>query len=387
MDGTTAIDRASHHAAAAAGISIEHDEPAPSRFAAPTITRIHSQDADEFCETLLDWSLDVTQLRPGTFDGRAFCIPLGPALVCCVAFNQPMAVRWSAPDRCLSMARPGRGSDATSVDGHQMENGMVCMAGPNTEGETVARGRLFETALSIQLDYLQSQAEWLGNSVLRSIDRLRIHTAGTAWTSGYLDAVEWIIAVASQGGSALSRPEVCASLADVLLARVKPLHAAQAPLSENREMRASRRVAVERAREYIQANLTDPIRLSDLCRYARTQARSLEYGFREVLGVSPIAYIRATRLHRVRRLLRSTTVRSRSISEIALDCGFWHLSQFAVDYKSVFNERPSVTYRRTQAQLPRGQRRRTTTLAFVAPRKAGAIRQVRMRSIVPTAMC
>ena len=116
-------------------------------------------------------------------------------------------------------------------------------------------------------------------------------------------------------------------------------------------------------------NLTEPIRLSDLCKHAHAQARSLEYGFHEVVGVSPIAYIRATRLHRARRLLRSTAVRTRSISEIALDCGFWHLSQFAVDYKLLFAESPSVTFRRTQAQLPRARRNATssTDLAIAAP--------------------
>src|SRR3546814_2603971 len=44
--------------------------------------------------------------------------------------------------------------------------------------------------------------------------------------------------------------------------------------------------AVERARDYIRRNLTEPIRLSTLCRYARTEARTLEYGFLDVVGRS-----------------------------------------------------------------------------------------------------
>ena len=59
-------------------------------------------------------------------------------------------------------------------------------------------------------------------------------------------------------------------------------------------------------------------------------------------------------------------MRTRSISEIALDCGFWHLSQFAVDYKRLFAESPSVTYRRTQAELPRAERRNVAGAAFRA---------------------
>jgi AraC family ethanolamine operon transcriptional activator len=116
-------------------------------------------------------------------------------------------------------------------------------------------------------------------------------------------------------------------------------------------------VAVKRARDYIHRNLADPIRLSTLCRYARAEARALEYGFLDVVGLSPMQYVRTTRLHRARRLLRSFAVSHRSISEIALDSGFWHLSQFAVDYKALFGESPSITFRRTQAKLPATERR------------------------------
>ena len=100
------------------------------------------------------------------------------------------------------------------------------------------------------------------------------------------------------------------------------------------------------------------------------------------MGISPIGYVRATRLHRVRRLLRSTAVRTRSVSVIALDCGFWHLSQFAVDYKLVFAESPSATYRRTLAQLPRAERRRAAPIEQAISR-AATITPVHMRSEIP----
>ena len=103
---------------------------------------------------------------------------------------------------------------------------------------------------------------------------------------------------------------------------------------------ARRRLAVQRARRYINEHFSEAIRLSDLCRHAHAQARSLEYAFREVLGVSPIAYLRVTRLNRAREILRTAAVWTRSISQIALDSGFSHLSQFAVDYKRHFGESP-----------------------------------------------
>jgi transcriptional regulator GlxA family with amidase domain len=151
--------------------------------------------------------------------------------------------------------------------------------------------------------------------------------------------------------------------------RLEP-HGIQPCESQSRATRPRTRaartgLAVERAIQYIGRHLADPIRLSHLCRHSGAQARSLEYAFRAVLGVSPIAYVRTTRLQRARRLLRSAAVRTRSISEIALDCGFSHLSQFAVDYKRMFGESPSITFRRTRADVTTehfGRRSRTSTL-------------------------
>ena len=85
--------------------------------------------------------------------------------------------------------------------------------------------------------------------------------------------------------------------------------------------------------------------LAELCSHAHLQARSLEYGFRDLVGLSPFKYIKMLRLGEVRRRLQTSMRAERSVSEVALDCGFCHLSQFAADYKRVFLESPSATRR------------------------------------------
>lgn len=332
-------------------------------YATRGIMHVVAHDADEFAELIRDWNLELRQLQPGGFEGNITVLPLGPALICSGRYNQALLQHVGPPDGCLSISRPGRGSDPVSFHGHELQAGEAFVSGPGTECEMLSRGVHFPTAFSVRLDFLLAQAEWLGDTRIQCTRGLRLHAVGEDWSGSFLDAMEWIVAAVAEHPNLATREHARSSVLDMLLARVNTIGAADSPLSERREMRSARRVAVERAREYIHQNLTEPIRLSDLCKYARTQARSLEYGFHEALGVSPIAYVRATRLHRVRQLLRSATVRTRSISEIALDCGFWHLSQFAVDYKRLFTESPSVTYRRTYSQLPRIERRNGSAIA------------------------
>jgi len=104
-----------------------------------------------------------------------------------------------------------------------------------------------------------------------------------------------------------------------------------------------RQRAVMRARDLVRARLSQPISLVDLCGIAKVQARTLEYGFRELYGMAPIAYVRCERLCRVHDELLEADRTTTSISATAMRWGFVHMSQFAKDYRTLFGESPSTT--------------------------------------------
>ena len=64
----------------------------------------------------------------------------------------------------------------------------------------------------------------------------------------------------------------------------------------------------------------------------------------EITGLAPLAYIRSLRLNEVRRALRYGQGR-RSVSSVAYDWGFTHLSPCAQDYRRMFGELPSASLR------------------------------------------
>jgi AraC-like DNA-binding protein len=275
------------------------------------------------------------------------------------AFNQAMLMKVTPPPGCVTIGRPAHHSNALVFHGHEIQPGECMVGASGGSGELITRGALFPTTLSIRADVWQSG--WLDQSTLPSMSGFKVQAPGRAWVDSYLEGIEWILDAVERYPEILERLELRNCLADSLLSRVNAFSNADVRIAQDRDTRGHRRRAVDRAREYISANLADPMRLSDLCKYARTQARSLEYGFQEVLGMSPMTYVKTIRLHNVRKLLRSHTVRTRSVSEIALDHGFWHLSQFALDYKHLFGESPSVTSKRTLAHLPRDLRRRQSS--------------------------
>ena len=149
----------------------------------------------------------------------------------------------------------------------------------------------------------------------------------------------------------MANPLLQKSLTDHLLSAVIRFDTSPADLdATTTRATASRRAAVRLAREFIHAHLAEPLPLSELCRHSKLKVRTLETGFREVTGLTPVAYIRSLRLNAVRRALHDASRSPRSISEIAMDNGFWHLGQFALDYRRLFGETPTSTRARTSAR-------------------------------------
>ncbi len=81
--------------------------------------------------------------------------------------------------------------------------------------------------------------------------------------------------------------------------------------------------------------------ISELCQLTNVSERTLEYAFLEKYKISPSEYIKAIRLHKVKNALISSERKDIQISTIANKHGFWHLGQFAADFKSQFGVLPS----------------------------------------------
>ena len=62
--------------------------------------------------------------------------------------------------------------------------------------------------------------------------------------------------------------------------------------------------------------------LSELCAAANVSERTLQYAFREIMGMSPLTYLHRLRLHRARDELRKAKSDSTTVTEVAMNWGF-----------------------------------------------------------------
>lgn len=106
---------------------------------------------------------------------------------------------------------------------------------------------------------------------------------------------------------------------------------------------------VARARDYIEANLEEPLSVDAIAAAACASRRTLFRAFVGVLGETPAQYVRRRRLHRIRHDLASWQENVCSIALIANRWGVYELGRMAGWYRDLFGERPSETLRRAYA--------------------------------------
>ena len=107
-----------------------------------------------------------------------------------------------------------------------------------------------------------------------------------------------------------------------------------------------RRGAIRRVDAYLEANSDAVPSIPTLCQVAEVSERTLEYAFREHLGVTPVRYLKLRRLMLARRRLLNPIRAENSVTDIVGECGVYELGRFAGEYRKLFGELPSETLRR-----------------------------------------
>ncbi len=127
---------------------------------------------------------------------------------------------------------------------------------------------------------------------------------------------------------------------------------------------------VQIATDHAMAHPAERLHVTDLCTAAGVSERTLQYAFKELLGMTPVAYLTRLRLHRVRQTLRLASQASTTVTNEALRWGFWHFGDFSRAYKGCFGELPSDTLRRSpdKPSEPSGTSRRGRQAVGDTPR-------------------
>jgi AraC family ethanolamine operon transcriptional activator len=265
--------------------------------------------------------------------------------------NLPVRTRTQSHDGLLAYVTFGPRATG-SVEGLQVRPGMLVVAEPETVAGFVVDPGYESISLLVPPDDIREhlsarqragEFRWpRGVEVLRT-DPFRAR-ALFRWGKRLTATASRKPALFDEG-----RPERDAAQIDLLELLLTAMRSADTlePLGAERTRQSHCRV-VTIAENHVLSRAGERVHVSDLCRAADVGERTLECAFKEVMGLSPVAYLIRLRLHRVHAALLAAEPGSTRVSKEALRWGFWHFGEFSRAYKQCFGELPSHTLRRRQ---------------------------------------
>lgn len=289
---------------------------------------------------LTDWDLDFRQLSagPGKTD---VAVRAGPALTA-ISIQMPCTVHQvgAPPAGLVTFGLPSPGSLRTWLGGAVPREPLVCF-GTGQAFEGVSDPGFRATTLSMSQRKLERLGADFGLDLAQSC--LAPGVLDLACAPPPAQRLSSTAALFVDNGERAAQPGVEDEIGlALLIATASPAQCFALPTPRTRDR------VLRRALDAIEAATDDPPAIRDLCVACDTSWPTLRRAFVERFGIGPKTYLMHLRLNRVRADLLSAPPGTR-VADIANRWGFWHMGDFAMRYRALFNRLPSSEF-----EAPRG---------------------------------
>ncbi|POR50228.1 AraC family transcriptional regulator [Paraburkholderia eburnea] len=306
-----------------------------------------AHDADEQARNLVGWRQTYDQLAAGRFVGTLTEIPLDTMKIFCETTSQTLRQACEVRGDAYWFGIPAALDGQARIDSQPFGEHAIAVRPGNVEFELLTPAQFSIYGVVVRGDVLRHYAETVERvpldarlpsapTVRAGAARLAQLCALLAQRLGDTDADDDMLSDVERDDA---QAELLAALFDACTARDD-----EAGNTDGlADPPSRRRWIVAQARDYVLAHRSRPVGVPELCEQLHVSRRTLQYCFQDVLGMAPATYLRALRLNGARRDLCGRA--AGSVQDVAAAWGFWHLSQFATDYRRMFGMRPSEALR------------------------------------------
>lgn len=309
-------------------------------------------DADDHAGNLTGWNQLYDQLTPGKFRGSISELWMGKLQVFREATSHTVRQACQAWPESWWFGIPVGDEGNSRFGSYSIEKDTIAVRSGNADFELLTPDNFEILGVVVEqkelADYVLATEHV---SLTPSIFSENLLQIGKEQKLGLQTLLQQVLTEVSGSPQLLKHPAVRLSIRSSILQALSDVCCSRMNSAKPSSTQANHHSLVFRIREYVLSRRDEPVTVSDLCRDFYVSRRTLQNAFHNVVGMSPVSYLRAVRLNGVRRMLRDSGSHFISVQDAAAEWGFWHLSQFACDYKKLFGELPSESLR--QHTLPR----------------------------------
>jgi len=303
-------------------------------------------DFEEFAQATRAWDLDFIQLDRGNFETEITQVGVGDVLLAQASFNRFIDQKGSSPSGLWTFAILTSESSPIIWRGREVSKKSVMIYSPGSEIDAQSRPGFDVYTLSYPESLLDELAQMFEVRSLRKlIECTDLITTEGSELSRCREQTKHILSATKEQPLKLNSKAMLDEMRFSLSQQLISTLVFSRPEYRKPSYRKRDR-ALRRAKAYLREHGEEPVTVRDLCRVTEVSERTLRYAFFEQFGVSPKSYLTAMRLNGVRRQLNHADPSLAKIADVANHWGFWHMGQFAADYRRLFGELPSETLNR-----------------------------------------
>lgn len=300
-------------------------------------------------------TLRLTPISAGGFNAELTILQLD-GIVFQGGFCSPAVIMAEATPGHSTVQLPFAGIETFILNGRLLAPGVVGLYGGGGSLERVSQQTTSHAALILPTEDAEFLLAAPSASALLSGGQAMLQAHPVPWQRA-VELFRSILAAVEEDPAMPLKPEVRRSLRASLLDAVREVIWGDEHSGLPRQLRNSpaRQRIVNVANDFLSANPGSPIYTEDLCRVLGISPARLADAFRASFGISPHRFLKLRRLAMVRSALRDCgTGVPPTARTIVQAHGFWHLGQFARDYRAHYGETPSETRARTWGLVPSG---------------------------------
>jgi len=300
-------------------------------------------DFDALSHAIRAWDLDFRQLDAGPLQADILQFGVGSSILGHARFSRIFDQKGAAPPGFWTFAIFAEKSTPLVWHDNEIDNSYIVIYKPGSEIDCVSSPGFEVFTLSCPEKLLNRIAQFRGLSEVQKLgkeaDHIQVSTKDLSATRNIIRKM-----ILKAEGPELLENMALISSEDEIFGQILSILSNSQPVQNVSSQ--SRKQAIRKIKNFLAAHPRKIVPVSRLCSIGGVSERTLQYAFREHYGVTPKTYLNNYRLNGIRRELWKSDPDSTRINDIASLWGFWHMGQFAADYRKLFGELPSETLRK-----------------------------------------
>ena len=304
-------------------------------------------DFDAFTYAVRDWDLNFRQLDSGPLQADVLQFSGTNSLIAHARFSRRFDQRGATPPGLWTFGIFSRRCPSLVWHDNEINNNYIVIYKPGSEIDCVSRQGFEVFTTSFPEETLNQIAHSHGLPDIQRLVKGGDHIEVSAKDLAVVRRLIRKMILTAESSEVIGKEKAFSFYEEEVLGQIVSILARSQPLKNVSPLTRNR--AIQKVKDFLVSHPQKVVTVSRLCTISGVSERTLQYAFLKHYGVSPKTYLKNYRLNGVRSELWNSDPGTNRVSDVAGNWGFWHMGQFAADYRKLFGELPSETLRRRKS--------------------------------------